>query len=156
MALPVSEARYTPAEYLAFERQSESKNEYFNGAIFAMTDVSRNHNLISLNLAAELRQALKGRRCEVYASDMRVKLRHTSMYTYPDVTVVCDEPRFDDDNVDTLLNPTVIFEMLSPSTEAYDRGDKFAHYRRLASLQTYVLVSQDKIRVESFARQGEL
>jgi Uma2 family endonuclease len=144
--------RYTPQEYLALERSAEYKSELVNGQIYAMSGASRAHNLISGNVARLLGNQLLGKPCETYTSDMRVRVSETGMYTYPDVTVACGEPRFEDDHVDTLLNPTLIVEVLSPSTEAYDRGEKFAHYRRLASLSDYVLVSQDKVRVEHFAR----
>src|SRR5919198_4874617 len=119
---------YTPEEYLALERAARHKSEYVNGRIYALAGASRAHNLIVVNVSAELRAQLRGRPCETYASDMRVKVSQTGLYTYPDVVVVCGEPRFEDAQVDTLLNPTVIIEVLSESTESYDRGEKFAHY----------------------------
>ena len=146
---------YTPAEYLALERKAPTKSEYLNGQIYAMSGASEAHNLITLNIAAEIRSQLRGRRCRVYANDMRVKVSGTGMYTYPDVAAVCGEPHLEDSHVDTLVNPTAIVEVLSPSTEAYDRGEKFAHYRRLDSLMEYVLIAQDKVRVEHYARQGD-
>jgi Uma2 family endonuclease len=146
---------HTPEQYLALERKAEVKSEYINGWIYAMAGASREHNLISANILAELHVQLRSRPCETYSSDMRVKVSATRLYTYPDVVVVCGEPRFEDEHVDTLLNPTVLIEVLSPSTEAYDRGDKFAHYRRLESLQEYVLIAQERMRVEHYARQGE-
>lgn len=149
------EPRYTPEQYLALERKTEHKSEYVNGRIYAMSGASREHNLISANVLGELHAQMKGRPCEIYASDMRVKVRDTGMYTYPDVVVACGEIRFEDAHVDTLLTPTVIIEVLSPSTEGYDRGDKFAHYRRLESLQEYILIAPDKGRVEQFVRQGQ-
>jgi Uma2 family endonuclease len=152
----VAEPHYSPEQYLALERQAQYRSEYVNGGIFAMSGASREHNLISLNMASELRAQLRGQPCEVYMSDMRVKVSSTGMYTYPDVVAVCDEPRFEDDHVDTLTNPTLIIEVLSPSTEGYDRGEKFAHYRRLESLREYVLVAQDKMRVEHFARHDSV
>jgi Uma2 family endonuclease len=145
---------YTPEQYLALERAAEYKSEYINGEIYAMSGASREHNLITGNVLSALHAQLRGRPCEIYASDMRVKVSPTGMYTYPDVVAVCGEPRFEDDQVDTLLNPTAILEVLSPSTEAYDRGEKFAHYRRLETLSEYVLVSQDKARVEHYIRDG--
>lgn len=144
---------YSPAQYLNLERSSENKNEYINGHVYAMTGASREHNLIAGNVFGELRSQLKDRPCEVFTADMRVKVSSTGMYTYPDVTGACG-PRFEDEQVDTLVNPAFIVEVLSPSTEAYDRGEKFAHYRRLETLQEYVLVAQDKVRVEHFARYG--
>jgi len=145
----------TPEEYLALERRSETKSELVNGRIYAMTGASREHNLITANLVRELSTQLRGRPCESYASDMRVKVDETGMYTYPGVVALCGEPAFEDAAVDTLLNPAVIVEVLSPSTESYDRGEKFAHYRRLASLREYVLVAQNRVRVEHYARRGE-
>ncbi|HEX8597194.1 MAG TPA: Uma2 family endonuclease [Chloroflexia bacterium] len=147
------EPYYSPEQYLDLERKAQFRSEYVNGSIYAMSGTSREHNLISLNMAGELRAQLRGQPCEVYISDMRVKVSVTGMYTYPDVVAVCGEPAFDDEQIDTLTNPNMIVEVLSPSTEGYDRGEKFAHYRRLESLQDYVLVAQDKVRVEHFARR---
>ena len=144
----------TPQEYLALERSAEYKNEYVDGEMVAMTGASRKHVLIALNLAAGLKRQLRQSPCEVYATDMRVQVHATGLYTYPDIAVVCGEPRFEDEYEDTLLNPTLIVEVLSPSTESYDRGRKFEQYRTLESLQEYVLVSQDQPRVEQFIRQG--
>jgi Uma2 family endonuclease len=146
---------YTPEEYLARERMAEAKSEYLDGEVLAMAGASRVHNLIRVNLSRELSQQLRGRPCEAYTADMRVRVSRTGLYAYPDVVVACDEIQFEDDQVDTLLNPVVVIEVLSPKTEAYDRGEKFAHYRRLDSLQEYLLVSQDKVRVERYVRQGD-
>jgi Uma2 family endonuclease len=145
----------TPAEYLAIERKSEYKSEYVDGVIVAMTGASRKHNLITLNVAGEIRRQLKGRPCESYASDMRVRVPSTRLYTYPDVVVVCGEPQFEDDQVDTLLNPTLIVEVLSKSTEIYDRGTKFSFYRTIETLAEYLLVAQNECRVEHYVRQAE-
>ena len=120
-----------------------------------MAGASRKHNLIIPNLTYLLVGQLKSRSCEVYNSDMRVKVSATGLYTYPDLTVVCDKPRFDDDQEDTLLNPTVIVEVLSKSTEAYDRGEKFAMYRALESMTDYLLIAQDIARLEHYARQPD-
>ena len=125
---------YTPDEYLALERKAEYKSEYFGGEIFAMTGASRKHNLVAGNIFAALHLQLKKRPCEIYPSDMRVKVSPTGLYTYPDVAVVCGEPMFDDEQKDTLLNPTVLVEVLSKSTASYDRGEKFEHYRKIKSL----------------------
>ncbi len=149
------QSHLTPAEYLALERKATTKSEYFDGQIYAMSGASRAHNLIVVNLLSALHTQLSKRDCEVYANDMRVKVDVTGLYTYPDVLVVCDEPRFEDASLDTLLNPNVLVEVLSPSTEAYDRGEKFSHYRHLKSLQEYVLVAQNCIRVEHYLRQEE-
>ena len=145
----------TPQEYLARERRAETKSEYLRGEVFAMAGASRQHNLIATNAAGELRQQLRDRQCEVYTGDMRVKISPTGLYTYPDVTVVCGEPEFEDAEVDTLLNPKVLVEVLSPSTADYDRGRKFTHYRRLPSLHEFVLISQDRPLVEHYVRQGQ-
>jgi Uma2 family endonuclease len=147
--------RLTPAEYLALERKAEVRSEYLDGDMVAMSGGSREHNLIVGNIVGELRTHLKGRTCEVYPSDMRVNVSATGLYTYPDVTVVCGEPELQDERRDTLLNPTVIFEVLSESTESYDRGSKFAHYRKIPSLVEYVLVSQREYRIEQYVRQSD-
>ena len=143
----------TPAEYLEFERISEYRCEYLHGEIFAMTGAGRKHNLITGNIAGELHQQLKGKPCEVYASEMRVKVTSSGLYTYPDVVVVCGQPQFEDGYLDTLLNPTVLFEVLSPSTERYDRIAKSGYYRALESLAEHLLVAQDEIRVEQYVKQ---
>ena len=157
MGTPAAQTRLTPEEYIAFERKAPPDSEiiryeYLNGELIAMSGASREHNLITGNIFGELRNLLKGSGCETYASDMRVSSPLTSSYFYPDVVVVCEEPRFEDDVFDILLNPTILVEVLSPSTEAYNRGEKFSHYRQLASLQEYVLVSQDKVLVERYRR----
>jgi Uma2 family endonuclease len=145
----------TPEEYLAFERKAEYKNEYIDGEIVAMTGASRRHNLITVNLGREISQQLKGRACEAYTGDMRVRIPSKRMYTYPNVVVVCDEPQFEEDYLDTLLNPTVIIEVLSKSTERYDRFNKFAFYRTIESLAEYVLVAQHEYRVEQYTKQPD-
>jgi len=146
--------RYAPEEYLALERNAEYKSEYFDGEIFAMSGASRKHILIGGNIYAAFHHQLRKRRCEVYNSDMRVRISKTDLYTYPDVTVVCDTPLFDDDYKDILLNPTVVVEVLSKSTESYDRGIKFGHYRTIVSLTDYLLISQDKCLAEHYVRQS--
>lgn len=143
----------SPEEYLKRERQAEYKSEYLNGEIFAMTGASRKHNLITTNLSITLGQQLKGKPCEVYSSDMRVKVRFNGLYTYPDVVVVCGEPEFEDDHVDTLLNPTVLVEVLSKTTERYDRIAKTTYYRTLDSLTEHLLVAQDEVRLEQCVKQ---
>lgn len=146
---------YTAEEYLALERQAQYKSEYCAGEIFAIAGASKWHNLIVANVIGELRSQLKGRPCTTYPSDMRVKISPTGLYTYPDVTVVCGEARFEDTRQDTLLNPTLIVEVLSESTEAYDRGGKFAHYRKLPTLLEYVLITQTKPHIEHYIRQPD-
>ena len=144
----------TPAEYLAIERSAEYKSEYYAGEMFAMVGASREHNIIVTNLVRRMAEQLDARPCEMYPNDMRVRIPATGLYTYPDVVVVSDEPQFEDDHVDTLLNPVLIIEVLSPSTEAYDRGKKFEHYQQIPSLVEYLLVAQEPYRVEQFTRQG--
>lgn len=144
----------TPEEYLELERQAETKSEYFRGETYAMAGASRAHNLIVTNAILNLGTRLKGRPCEIYANDMRVKVGPTGLYTYPDIVVVCGRPMFEDRCSDTLLNPTIIAEVLSQSTESYDRGIKFEHYRTLESLTDYLLISQDKASIEHRTRQS--
>ena len=160
MAASAAQTRLTPEEYIAFERKALPdseiiRHEYLNGELIAMSGASRAHNLITGNIFGELRTLLRGSGCETYMGDMRVSTPATASYFYPDVVVVCEEPRFEDDVFDTLLNPIILVEVLSPSTEVYDRREKFAHYRQLASLQEYILVSQDKVLVEHYRRQKE-
>ncbi|HTE17680.1 MAG TPA: Uma2 family endonuclease [Armatimonadota bacterium] len=155
MSVAAAERLYTAEEYLALEREAETKSEYFEGRIFAMSGASREHNLIAGNLFRNISNQLDERPCEVYVSDMRVKVSADGLYTYPDVAAVCEPPQIEDAHGDTLLNPSLIIEVLSLSTEAYDRSEKFAHYRKLESLTDYVLVSQDRVQVEHFVRSGE-
>lgn len=147
--------RLSTEEYLARERRAEFKSEYFNGELFAMAGAQQAHNLIVGNLLRTLGNQLLERDCKVYSSDMRVKIAKINKYTYPDVVVTCGKENFEDAEVDTLLNPVVIFEILSDSTEAYDRGKKFQHYQFLESLSEYVLISQDAVRVEQYIRQSD-
>ncbi len=148
MSSVAAEKYITPEEYLAAERWAKVKSEYIYGEVFAMSGASRAHNLITVEITTELNIQLRGRGCDVYSNDMRVRTKPTGSYFYPDVVVVCDKPRFEDNVFDTLLNPILIVEVLSPSTDAYDRGEKFAHYQELVSLREYILVSQDRMRVE--------
>jgi Uma2 family endonuclease len=143
----------TPEDYLAMERQAETKSEYLDGEMFAMTGGSRWHSLAIGNLVRELSLQLRHRPCQVYPSDLRVHIPASGLYTYPDLIVVCGEPRLQDEHQDTLLNPTVIIEVLSPTTEAYDRGKKFEHYRSIESLMEYLLVSQSEPHIEQYLRQ---
>ncbi|HEX6185194.1 MAG TPA: Uma2 family endonuclease [Pyrinomonadaceae bacterium] len=144
----------TPEEYLAVERRSEGKSEYLAGEVFAMVGASKRHNLITANLIRVLGNQLLDRPCNVYPSDMRVKVSPLGKYTYLDVVVACEEEEFDDEERDTLLNPVVVIEVLLESTEAYDRGKKFEHYQYIESLTEYLLVSQEPYRVEQYVRQG--
>lgn len=152
---PLVQPLVTPAAYLQAERGAASRSEFVNGRVYALAGASRVHNLIVLNIAAELRTQLRGRPYEAYVNDMRVKVTNTGMYTYPDVVALCEKPEFEDEQMDTLLNPAVIIEVLSASTERYDRGEEFAHYRRLASLREYVLIAQDIRRIDHYRRDGD-
>jgi Uma2 family endonuclease len=145
----------TPEEYLVAERAAAYKSEYVDSKVRAMSGASEEHNLIAVNVVAALHAQLRTGPCKVYPSDMRVKVSATGSYVYPDVTVVCGGAQFEDDKFDTLLNPTVIVEILSPSTEGYDRGKKFAHYRKLASLMEYVVIAQDAHHVEHYVRRPD-
>lgn len=145
----------SPEEYLRQERLAEFKSEYIDGELLAMSGARRAHILITVNIAGDLNRQLRGRPCEVYTQDMRVRITEGNLYAYPDVVVVCGPPEFQDDEFDVLLNPTVIIEVLSESTEGYDRGLKFERYRRRASLQEYVLVAQDRVSVERYTREGD-
>ncbi len=154
MASAAARTRLTPKEYITFERKASFKNEFIKGEIVAMSGASRSHNRITGDVFNGISNQLVDSECEAFIGDMRVKAGTTASYFYPDVVVACKELRFEDDVFDTLLNPRVVVEVLSPSTEADDRGEKFARYRQLASLQEYILISQDKVRVEHYLRQG--
>ena len=151
----IPKTKMSPEEYLEFERNSEERHEYFDGEIFVMFGANRNHSLISVNLNGLLWQHLKGKIFEAYINKMRVFVPKTGLYTYPDLVVVCGEPKFQDKVFDTLLNPILLIEVLSESTESYDRGKKFQHYRSIESLEEYVLVAQDEARIEKYVRQGD-
>lgn len=153
MGLAKLKTRYSSAEYLELERQSETRHEYVDGEIYEMAGASQRHNRISVNMVRLLDNQLLERDCNVYGSDMRVKITATEKYTYPDVVAVCGEEFFEDKNEDTLLNPMLIVEVLSKSTEAYDRGGKFEYYQTIESFQEYVLIMQEPFRVEQFVRK---
>lgn len=146
------EPKVSEDEYIAFERASETKHELINGVIVAMAGGSQAHNAIALNVGGALRAMLKGRPCIAYSSDQRVHCEATGLYTYPDVVVACPPLRSHPKHRDTLVNPQIIVEVLSDSTELYDRGAKFAHYRAIPSLMEYVLVSQHENKVEHYRR----
>jgi Uma2 family endonuclease len=152
MSVAQSDKRLTEAEFLEFERRAEVRSEFFDGEMFAMAGGTRNHSLIATNLARELGNRLKGGPCVTYNADLRVKVEATGLLTYPDLSAVCGPHRFLDAEEDTLLNPILIAEVLSDSTEAYDRGKKFAHYRLMPSLRHLLLVSQKEARIELFSR----
>jgi Uma2 family endonuclease len=143
--------RMTEAEYLEFERASETKHEFYNGEVFAMAGATYEHNMIFAATLGSLYAQLRGKSCRVVPSDQRIRVA-TGLYTYPDLSVVCGEPQFAPNAFDTIVNPIVIIEILSKSTEAYDRGDKFQHYREIDTLQTYILISQTKPRIEGYTK----
>lgn len=144
--------RWTVQEYLAFERESEEKHEYFDGEVFLMAGAKRNHNLVTANTLASLHSQLRQSPCQVYLGDMRVRISPTK-YVYPDITIVCEPPQFEDRELDILLNPLIVIEVLSPSTEKFDRGAKAQAYRALPSLQAYLLIAQDSPQIELYMRQ---
>lgn len=147
----IRKIQLTPQQYLETERAADFRSEYLAGEAFALAGTSFRHAVIVLSLASELRARLRGR-CKVVTSEVRVRVARTGLYTYPDIAVACGEAQFDDEHKDTLLNPSVLVEVLSPSTELYDRGKKFRHYKQLDSLQHYVLVAQEEPSVECFTR----
>ena len=153
-ALP--KRRFTPDEYLALELQADYKSQYVAGEIFAMAGAQPWHNKVVGNIGGMLYNRFRGRPCDHFFSDMRVQVKAGDLWTYPDVMALCGEPQYETAaNPHSLLNPQVIFEVLSPATEAFDRGDKFARYRLLDSLTDYVLVSSEQMRVEHYVRQPD-
>jgi Uma2 family endonuclease len=155
MALPEISRRLTEDEYLEIERAAEYKSEFFEGEMFAMAGGTLRHSLIATNLAREFGNRLKGGHCVPFNSDLRIKIAATGLLSYPDLSVICGPPEFVPGADDTVLNPTVLVEVLSDSTEAYDRGKKFEHYRQIETLLGYVLVSQKEPRIEQFIRQAD-
>lgn len=155
MASAAERVRMTEDEYLAFERASDERHEYADGEIFAMSGGSGNHSAVAAGMIRVLGNALYGRRCIVYTADMRINIPTSGRYVYPDASVVCGRSELKGDKRDILLNPRVIVEVLSPSTEEYDRGDKFTHYKAIPSFAHYVIASQDKKLVEVFTRQQD-
>lgn len=146
---------YTPVEYLELERKAEYKSEYCNGEIFAMSGVSRNHDAIAMQLYMLVAQHLRGRKCRAHSADMRVLVAHSGLYTYPDLSATCEEAQYADSEVDTLLNPSLVVEIISPSTEGYDRGKKARLYRDMPSLKELLLIAQDGYEVELHRRQSD-
>jgi Uma2 family endonuclease len=157
MGLPQLKSPVSPEEYLRLEYDAVNKHEYYGGEVFAMAGGSPDHSLLIFNFGGELRNALKGRPCRVYDSNLRVRIRDADAYCYPDISVICGERQFDpqDANKQTILNPTVIIEVLSPGTEAFDRGGKWSDYARIPSLKQFVIVSQNLPRVETYLRQED-
>jgi Uma2 family endonuclease len=143
----------SPEEYLSLERRAEFKSEYIDGVAYAMAGGSERHNLITGNLVTELNLQLRATDCKVYPSDMKVRLPNSKKFFYPDVSVVCGETQFADKERDVILNPVLVVEVLSESTEAFDRGKKFSSYQQIESLREYLLVSQGEFLVEHYLRQ---
>ena len=155
MSIPIAAPTHlSPAAYLAWERKAAFKNEYLNGVILAMSGASEAHNRITVNMILRLGNLLDDLEYSLYVGDLRVRAGAADAYLYPDVVIVRGKPRFEDDVFDTLLNPAIVIEVLSPSTEARDRGEKFAQYRQLESLHEYILISQESVHVEHYLRQG--
>lgn len=146
---------YSAGEYLELEREAEYKSEYYKGAIFAMAGAGHNHNRIVENLSIEIGSFFKGKSCRTYSSDQRIHIPDTGLYTYPDLIIVCDKNQYLDDKKDTILNPSVIIEVLSESTEAYDRRQKFHFYRSISSLSEYVLINSRSLAAEVFRKNEE-
>lgn len=155
MALPKEKIYYSPEDYLAMERASETKHEYIDGYVYAMAGESPNHGRIKSDANRILGNQLVGKSCETFTSDMKARTPGLNIFGYPDVLVVCSKLVFHDQFKDAILNPKVIIEVLSPSTEAYDRGEKFASYRQLESLTDYLLIAQDKVHTEHYVRHGK-
>lgn len=155
MNAPARKLSFTYAEYLVQERASPTKHEFLGGEIFDMAGGTPEHARLAANVIAELRSALRQRPCAVFSSDLRVRVLATGLATYPDVSVVCGQLARDPEDKDAVVNPLVLVEVLSDSSEAYDRGEKFAHYRRIRSLKEYVLVSQAHRRIEVFRRNED-
>ena len=145
--------RYSAEEYLAIDNEADYKSEYVAGDIFAMGGATPKHVLIAGNTAREFGNRLRDTNCQVYSAGLRIQADLDNVYYYPDVVVVCGRPEYRDSRRDTVTNPLVIVEVLSPTTRNYDRGDKFAHYRRLDSLREYILIDQDACHVEHFVRK---
>lgn len=154
MGLAAETKRMSYAEYLALERETNVRHEWLRGEVWAMAGGSPEHSVIAGNVIHELRLALRERPCTVHTSDLKVRIDETDRGTYPDVTVVCGKRELSQTDPNAVTNPVVIVEVLSDTTEASDRGEKFAHYRRLSSLRAYVLVSQHDRRVEVFHRDA--
>jgi Uma2 family endonuclease len=157
MGMPVQTRRYSVEEYLELERNADQRHEYQDGEILAMAGGSPEHSFIIANIVGELRNALKGRPCRVAESNLRIRIPGRPRYVYPDASIICGPLQFDpqDEERHTILDPKVIIEVLSPSTEAYDRGDKFTQYRDIESFEEYILISQDRPNAESFLRQPD-
>lgn len=146
----------TELEYLSYEREAEERHEYYKGEIFAMRPVPFKHNIVEDNLRGLLGNFLKGRKCRSFGCNLRIHIPQNTLYTYPDILIVCDEPKLSDEHFDTLLNPAVIIEILSPSTANYDRGAKFDLYREIESLKEYILIDSATIHFVHYVKNPDL
>lgn len=166
MGLPETLPDFTPEQYLAFERTADSKHEYLDGLIYAMAGASPAHNAICANVTEIITRQLRGGACRPFTADMKVRCvspaireagqeRNRGLFAYPDLTVVCGEPLYHDQDHDVLINPTLIVEVLSPSTEAYDRDEKFRRYQQLESFREYLLIAQDRPLIEHYSKQSD-
>ncbi len=156
MAWPQRFPVFTPEQYLTLERASEIRHEYLDGSVYAMAGESPEHSIICFNLGGILHAQLRDKPCRGFSPNMKVRTDPSGLFAYPDLTVVCGDPIYHDERRDVLVNPTVIFEVLSPSTESYDRGEKFLRYStQIASLRYYVLVAQDRSHVERYSRKAD-
>jgi Uma2 family endonuclease len=150
-AVAYGKSKFTIPEYLDMENNATDKHEYYRGEIFAMSGATYAHNVVCMNVATALKRKLKGKPCQPLGSDMRVYIPANSLFTYPDLSVICGKPQFLNDDERNLLNPTLIIEVLSPSTRSYDRGDKFKVYRDIPTLRDYVLVDAEQVGIEQYA-----
>lgn len=153
--MPIPKIKFTEEEYLEQERKAEYKSEFYKGEIFAMAGATKKHNKIVASIVAEVYNVLKGKGCAIFSGDLRMQNFENGLYTYPDITIVCGEEKYLDDKFDTLTNPTVLIEVLSPSTEDYYRGTKFKLYRSIPSLQNYVVVSSTEYAAEVYTRNSD-
>lgn len=154
-AIAYGKQKFTVEEYLELENASEEKHEYYQGEIFDMAGGKQEHNLVTMNLYRELGNKLRGKPCRPNNSETRIHIKTNGLFTYPDVSIVCGKPEYLNDDEFNLLNPSVIFEVLSPSTKSYDRGDKFKLYRAIPTLREYILIDPDKINVEAYYINGD-
>jgi Uma2 family endonuclease len=149
-------SHYTPQEYLRLEREADYKSEYFQGEIFAMAGASFNHNIVNENCSVLIGSFLRKKPCQSFSRDMKLHIPVNTLYTYPDLMIVCGDKKFVDGEKDVIMNPVIIIEILSPSTEAYDRGSKFALYRSIPSLREYVMISSTSISAEVMRKESDL
>ena len=153
-AVAYGKRKYTIEEYLELENTSDDKHEYYQGELFAMSGANFQHNQVTANLMFRLRQKLSGKPCQPYGSDLRVHIESNTLFTYPDISIICGPPVFRNNDEMNLLNPTVIIEVLSPGTKDYNRGEKFRLYRDIPTLKEYILLEPEAISIEAFFVNG--